>query len=200
MLTIFYGLQRNCMLSEVCCNCEKEGWFVNKCPEPKDEKKIAINRKKFQSRSRMVEKSMADTNPWVVMTQVSINRINEMLSRVKMVSIFLGVSSCVGVKNSIVVGTLPIPHAITMFTKKTLLPSTYLTLIPTWRVLISQMKHHMTWLLHPSFMELILLQALPPQLELTLVLTMIYCSSSAMLHLLVWTSWKHSLWIKILQK
>ena len=36
----------------VCWNFEKEGYSVNKCPQPKDQKNIAANKKKFSEQKQ----------------------------------------------------------------------------------------------------------------------------------------------------
>ena len=39
-------------LNVVCLNCKKEGCLVNKCPHPKDQKKIAANKNKFSEQKQ----------------------------------------------------------------------------------------------------------------------------------------------------
>ena len=71
--------------------------------------------------------------------------------------------------------------------------------ISTWRVFTNQMKHHLIWLQHLLPLELSKLQILLLQLKLALVPPTIYCTSRILLHLLVWTSLRYSLWMQTLQ-
>ena len=120
-----------------------------------------------------MEKPMVKARPQVVMTQTPEIKINGLHPKVEMESSLLERSSCVGMKRRIVIETLSIPKAFTVLIRKNPLPFTYLIPTPTWRVFISQMKHHMICLLHP----LLLICFLPKALALQL-LTKNCCSSN----------------------
>ena len=76
--------------------------------------------RKIQSRSRMVEEPLMETNSSIVMAHAPIAILKGVHPRVGMLLSFLKRSSCVGVERRIVIGTLLSPQASTMITRKTL--------------------------------------------------------------------------------
>ena len=79
-------------------NCEKAGCSVNKCPQPKDQKKMATKKKDFQSKSKMMEEPLMKASPQVVMTLATTTKINGVLLRMGTVLFILEISLCVCVE------------------------------------------------------------------------------------------------------
>ena len=110
----------------ICWNCEKEECSVKKFPQPKDQKKIAANKKIFSEQKQNSE----GTNGGSKTSQTIVN-INGVLHRVGMVLSFLEISLCAGMEKRIVIGTLPILQSFMVLTSKIQLLFAYWTLIPT---------------------------------------------------------------------
>ena len=81
MLLIAFAKHANGMLAATQVDCKNEGCSVNKCPQPKDQKKRAANKKKFSEQKK--------TRPEVVMNPTTTS-INGVLLRIEMVLSFFG--------------------------------------------------------------------------------------------------------------